>query len=189
MSDEESNDKLNFVKNGVVYIHGDFDYSISSDVIPDFKKLIESQKKLKNGKIVIDINSPGGYISVLSDLLALVELAKKEDIIIETRSMAAAHSCGALLLMSGTKGHRYVSPLSYVLVHHATTYSRSSTDTQLQRDFDRHQHLNKIMRKIINNYADIPTKELNKMLDDDNYYVYDDKLIEFGIADKLAYEI
>lgn len=181
--------EYNFVKDEVIYIHGDFDHSILRNVIPDFKKLISQQEKLRNGKIIIDIHSNGGYINVLADLLALVEQAKSKDIKVYTRSMAAAHSCGAVLLMSGTKGCRSVGPFSRVLVHHATQYTRSSTDLQLQREVEQATHLNKILRQAILSYTNLTQRKMDEMFNDDSYYVYGEDLVDFGIADTFEYTL
>jgi len=180
----------NFVKDDVVYIHGEFDEGISKHVIPEFKALINNRLKMKNcGRIVIDICSNGGYIYILSELLALIEIAKEGGIIIETRAMSTAHSCGSILLAAGTVGHRIGSPMTQVLVHHVNIYTQSATDKQLDREYVKAKHLNEMMKGLLKRYTKIPTKTLTEMLDDDSYYVYGEDLIKFGIIDKLAYEV
>lgn len=194
MNDEDDSkpgtpSKTNFVRDNIVYIHGDFDDTITTDVLHPLRKLIASVEKLKDPKIIVDIASNGGYVYVLAELIAILEGAKKKGIIVETRAMSHAHSCGAVLLMSGTKGHRHVSPLTYVLVHHASGGSYHSTDKQLVREFERAEHLNAMLRKLIEKYSKVPKKELDEMLIDDSYYVFGEKLVKFGIADTISYEV
>lgn len=179
----------NFVKDGVVYIHGNFDDGISKHVIPEFKELIEDRIHKRNSKITIDICSNGGYVSILSELLALVEIAKANDIIIETRAMSMAHSCGSYLLISGTPGHRYASPLTRILVHHARTGSHATTDIQLDREYATAKHINTLLKQLLNKYTKIPAKTLTAMLSDDSFYVYGEDLIDFGIVDEFTYEL
>jgi len=183
------NKYYNFVKDGIVYIHGEFDDGVSKHVIPDFKELIKSQMQLKAGHIVIDIASIGGYVYILAELLALVEIAKDTGIIVETRAMSTAHSCGSILLASGTPGHRCASPWTKVLVHHASTYSRASTDIQLNREYDSAKHINELLKQFLQKYTKIPAKTLIQMLSDDSFYVYGEDLINFGIVDEFTYDL
>jgi len=190
MSDNDRLEKYyNFVQDSVVYIHDKFDWGISKHVIPDFKNLINYHKTLKKGKIIIDICSYGGYVDILSELLSLVEIAKAKGIIVETRAMSMAHSCGSILLASGTPGHRYASPLTRVLVHHASTYSSASTDIQLQREYDTAKRINVLLKQLLQKYTTIPVKSLTAMLSDDSYYVYGEDLLKFGIVDEFTYEL
>lgn len=187
------NDELekyyNFVKDNVVYIHGSFDEGISKQVIPAFKKLITDKMALVEKIIVIDICSNGGYVYILSELLALIEYAKEQGITIETRAMSTAHSCGSILLASGTKGHRFASPMTRVLVHHVQTYTQASTDTQLTREYENAKYIAVLMKDLMKKYTNIPAKELDAMLSDDSYYVYGEDLIKFGIVDEFAYKV
>lgn len=189
--DDDSEDGFycNFVKDHIIYIHGDFDCGISKHVIPLFKQEITRQKQFKDQKIVIDISSTGGHISMLAELVALIEMAKSDGIIIETRAMSHAHSCGSILLASGTVGHRFVSPMTRVLVHHTRHWYDTSTDTQIEREYEHAKHVSQIMKKLLQRYTKIPAKILTAMLADDSYYVFGDDLIKFGIADKFAYEL
>ena len=179
----------NFIEDDVVYIHGSFDEGISKHVIPAFKKLISEKLPLTQKIIIIDICSNGGYVYILSELLALIEYAKEQGIIIETRAMSTAHSCGAVLLASGTRGHRYASPMTRVLVHHVQTYTQASTDSQLTREYDNAKHIAVLMKDLMKKYTDIPAKELTAMLSDDSYYVYGDDLIKYGIVDEFTYKV
>ena len=133
---------------------------------------------MKEGKIIFDICSPGGYIQVLSELLALIKQAKEAGIIVETRSMSVAASCGAMLLVAGTEGHRYGSSYLQVLVHHSTQWSVTSTDEQIERDVNRRKFQNTWLRKHLEDSTNIPKKELDAMLSDDGYYVYGDNLLK-----------
>lgn len=181
--------KTNFVADNVVYIHGEFDETITTEVIHQFRELIANQAMVKESIIIIDINSPGGLVSYLSELIALVEEAKALGITIQTRAMSEAHSCGAMLLMSGSPGMRLVSPFTQVLVHHATSGFIHSTDKQLERNVARAKHTNDMIEKLLKRYTKIPKKTMTEMLSDDSYYVTGKELIDLGIADLLLYDL
>ena len=126
--------KLNFTKDNTLNIYGDFDDSIMIDIIPRFEQLIEESENFKDPKIIINIRSNGGQMSVLLQLLSLVEKAKSKGVIIETVVLAHAYSCGSMLAASGSKGYRYVGEYSEHLIH-AGSWSpwRVTTEEQMNR--------------------------------------------------------
>ncbi len=176
--------RSNFVDGNTIFIHDDFDQDISSCILPQFDKLIDSENKKKEGKIIIDIDSNGGLTRYLHSLLARVEKAKKEGIIIETRVFAYAYSCGSMLACSGTKGHRFISETAEHLCHLGGFGGvRAYNDTELERHSERMKAHFDFVRSIYTKYATIP--ELNQVIKDDYLYVRGQKIIDWGLADKF----
>lgn len=175
---------VNHVKTNHFYIYGEFDDSFARTIIPSLVTEIQTQKEKKNGKIIFHINSPGGYAHFLYDVLAYIELAKKEGIIIETHAYSAAYSCASLLAASGTKGYRFVSNLSENLVHLGYTQpSVVKNDTELERESKGSKtHFNRI-RELYKKYAKIPN--LNKMISTDFLTFYGEEIVKVGLADKV----
>ena len=79
----------NFVRNGRVYILGDFDDTISRYVVPDFNDLISDSVGQKDATIPIYINSFGGEADKLQSLLSLIAMAKSVGIGIMTLTLDA----------------------------------------------------------------------------------------------------
>ncbi len=67
-----------------------------------------------NEPITILINSPGGSIR---DGLVLIDVLKSSPCTIRTVSLGIAASMSAVILAAGTKGFRYISPNSQVMLH------------------------------------------------------------------------
>jgi len=185
--------KENIINENEVYIFGELDESIII-LLPDIKRAIDTQKTLKDGKIIFHINSTGGQIRILQSLLNLVEYAKKENVIVETIVECNAFSCGSLLACSGTIGHRYISEYAEHLVHSARCGVEGSTLEQVDRSAN-------CMKRVINNLKDIykkyctPTakkgcvdKLLHHAFKDDNFYISAKDCINYGLADKILNE-
>lgn len=68
-------------------------------------------------KITMYINSPGGSILDGDGILDTMDYVKSSGIEIETVVVGKAASFGALILLNGTKGKRYVLPRSRVMIH------------------------------------------------------------------------
>ncbi len=175
---------LNFVKDGTVYIYGDFGDSIAKDVIPDLLKEVEKQKDLKKGKIKFYIDSNGGYTRYLFNLLAIIEGAKKEGIIIETYVFGYAYSCGSMLACAGTKGHRYISYLAEHLCHLGMAGNLATNDVELVRGSERvKSHFDKV-RNLYRKYANL--KDLEDAIQFDQHFIRGADIIENGLADHFV---
>lgn len=176
--------KLNFIHNNTVYIHGMFDSSISTDVLPGLLYILEQEKQKKNGSISFHINSNGGQTRYLYDLLSLVEMAKKEGVVVKTIVSACAYSCASILASSGTKGERCISEYAEHLVHLGmATTGYNHNETELNRNTKNvKKHFEKML-SIYKKYAKIPN--LEKVIKDDCFYVYGQKIIDYQLADKF----
>lgn len=177
-------DSLNFIEDKQVYIHGVFDKTISTNVIPQFMKLIKDEKLKKEGVIKIHINSNGGETRYVIDLVGLIENAKKNGVRIETYVFSYAYSCGSVLAMAGTKGFRFIGEYAEHLCHLGYTGTGIvENDTELYRQTDRVKSHFDWMRSMYKKYASI--KNLDKVMNDDSYYIRGKNIIKNGLADKF----
>lgn len=176
---------LNFIDGNNIFIHGLFDDTISKNVIPKLLKEIDKQETLKNGILKFYINSDGGILYYLQDLLSLIEIAKRKGIIIETYVFGRAYSCGSLLACSGSKGHRYISYNAEHLCHlGAGGTGDVINDIELVRSAERVKaHFDKI-RLLYKKYANI--NDLENVIRTDNYFIRGQAIIDNGLADKYV---
>jgi ATP-dependent protease ClpP protease subunit len=185
----ENKHKVNFVSNNTVYIHGEFNESMV-ELLPQIQTIIDSQKKLKEGKIIFDINSIGGSGQILMSFINLIEKAKKEGVIVETIVQCKGSSCGSMLACSGTVGHRYISEYAEHLCHFGSGWSKWASPTQIERGAEyalRWQNNAKAMYK---KYCEPTAQEgyitkLFENMKDDCFYVPAEECIKYGLADKI----
>jgi ATP-dependent protease ClpP protease subunit len=174
---------LNFVQDDTVFIHGIFDESISRHVVPQLYKLIDQESKKKDGKIIFDISSFGGYSQYLMHLLGIIEKAKRDGIVVETRVLSYAFSCGSMLACSGTKGSRFISESTEHLCHLGSGGTFVTNDIELERQTEFVQAHFDFVRNTYKKYASIP--DLKKVIKDDSLFVRGQKIIDWGLADKI----
>lgn len=181
---EGVNQPLNFMENDEFFIFGEFDSTISTNVIPKLRKAIEDKKEKKNQIIKFIISSHGGYSHILKDLLGLFEIAKSHEIILETYVSSHAYSCGSMLACAGTKGHRNISEYAYHLCHlGAGSTGFVKNDVELQRGAKFLQDHFDFVRSVYKKYAKI--KDLEKVIHDDNFYLNAEDCLNNGLADKI----
>jgi ATP-dependent protease ClpP protease subunit len=175
----------NFVTDdGNVYILGEFDSTISTEVIYAIVSLTEQIAHIKNPAIHIYINSYGGDASELFSLLSILDDAKKKNITIYTHVIGVAYSAGSILAAYGD--YRTMSRYSDHLLHLGCAGAEFSTFEQLKREAENNvKHFNKILQ-IYSEHTKIPKKKLTEMLKDDKLYLDADQCLKYGICDEIV---
>ncbi len=165
------------------YIHGEFDQTISTDIVPAMVKEIEKKKNQKDARIKFYINSHGGYAMYVKELIGHIDVAKSHGIIIETYVFGNAYSCGSILAVSGTKDYRYVGEHAEHLCHLGQAGSYSINDIELERNNLRTKAHFDFVRSIYRKNCTI--KDLNKVIKDDCLFIRGNEIIKMGLADKI----
>lgn len=91
----------------------DFDEGSLYSFIDSYTTALNSKSKI----LPIEIDSYGGEVDVLNEMLSKIEDFKSKGGIVMTYCGSKAMSCGSVLLSSGTKGYRFVSPRAHVMIH------------------------------------------------------------------------
>ncbi len=133
-----------------------------------------------NGDIKLFINSPGGSVTAG---MAIVDAIKhcKNDVCTICTGMAA--SMGAFILSCGTKGKRYITPLSEVMVHQPL----GGTQGQASDILITAKHIKETKDKINRILAENTGKSVKVIARDcdRDYYMDAEKAIHYGICDGI----
>ena len=179
---------LNTYSNNTVYIHDNFNDSLSL-ILPNIDFIINEQKnKKEGGKIIFDICSNGGYAYILKELLNRVEYAKSQGIIVETIVRSQAYSCGSMLAISGTKGHRYIGEYAEHLVHLGSAGMRVQDNVELERMYNNTKKHFDFVKNVYKKYSNIENLDLDTKIENNSWYIYGEDCIKQGMADKFLYE-
>jgi ATP-dependent Clp protease protease subunit len=100
---------------------------ITEETPPKFAS--EMRKAVNSGQSIVPviINSGGGYVDSLA---AMVETIESCPIPVATMTTGYAFSCGAFLLACGTKGMRYASKYSRIMIHELREEQEEGSSTQ-----------------------------------------------------------
>ena len=175
--------KENFVCDDKVYIMGDIDRSISSEVIPGLMNIISMKRNTVNPVIEIYINSHGGYAHELFGLMSIMDIGRSYGIKFVTYNIGLAASCGSLLAVYGD--HRYMSKFATNLMHLGQAGSMFSTFKQMERQNENNK---KHFNKIIDIYAastKIDKKKITELLTDDSLYLDPKQCLKYGLCDEV----
>lgn len=111
--EEGADDSLPIVSetSPTIYVHGEINERLA-------RQFVEAVANLRaNGitTVVVDIDSPGGSILALYQMLGAIWGSDSMQFI--TYCSGAAYSAAAVLLTAGTPGMRFISPFGSVMIH------------------------------------------------------------------------
>jgi ATP-dependent protease ClpP protease subunit len=168
-----------FKNDGNLFFIGDFDENMESELLLPLTREIQRQRVSDNGRIDLYINSVGGSLYLLQHLIELVELAKREGIVVRTMVMSMAYSSASLLAITGSE--RYIARNAEHLIHYGNGGYASATPVQAKRQNDKLAREFKWNVNHYKKYSNVPNLEKN--MEDDNFYVTAPNAIKWGLAD------
>ena len=174
----------NFVTDdGNVYILGEFDSTISTEVVYALVSVLDQLAAVKEPTLHIYINSYGGEARELFGLLTVLDEAKRRGVKIVTHVLGCAYSAGSLLAVYGD--HRVMSRYADHLLHLGCSGASFTTFEQLKRETENNiKHFGKILQ-IYSEHTRIPKKKLEEMLRDDKMYLDAEQCLKYGICDEV----
>ena len=128
------------------------------------------------------INSPGGSVTAGLAIYDTMRFVRSE---VRTYCVGLAASMGAVLLLGGTKGKRYILSNSSVLLHQPLIRGRiTGPATDLQIEAEEMIRVRRRLYEIIaeNTGKDLATVEADC---DRNYWMDAQKAVSYGVADKI----
>lgn len=138
----------------------------------------------KRKPIKIFINSNGGSLNAIMELITLCNLSKTPVIAI---GMAKCYSAGGLLLMGIPKGNRYILSSTEALIHDGSTGSYGDTGKVLD-DLERTKKIEEDTKRFILGHTEITEVEYDKNYRK-NWWLDANEIIEKGVADHIITDI
>lgn len=159
------------------------DTEVSRETVNELIRQIIVLEEENNSPITMVIDSPGGNIQAG---LALIDVMKGCSCEIRTLVLGMAASMGAVIAAAGTKGQRYISEHSRVMVHEpllqsGVTGSCSSIQATAKAIMDRKNLLNSLLAEYTGN--DVQSIERATSFDNDMHAA---EALVFGLVDKLV---
>lgn len=169
---------VNLLDNRIIRLTKAVDTETSEKIVEQLLKLdtIKSKKD-----IVFYINSPGGTVSDGMAIYDAMQLVKSD---IKTVCLGRCSSMAAILLSGGTKGKRYITPHSEVMIHEVSTYNCGKIgDVKIS-----YEHSNALNERIIKILANNTGKDIDQIRQDiqqkDKWFNAEEAL-EYGLIDKI----
>ena len=164
--------------NRIVYMSGEFNETKAQDIIT---KLITLELKDPAKDILMYIDSYGGYVH---SLLAIHDIMKMLRCDVATCAIGKTMSCGQMLLISGTKGKRFITPNARVLMHEISSGTFGKL-ADMEVDINETKALKKIVEDLILKYTKINKADLSKYMVRDSFFSAQEA-IKLGMVDHMV---
>ncbi len=163
-----------FMQKRMVFIDDVIDDSLASNVTKQLMYLAS----VSNEDITLIINSPGGSVTAG---LAIYDTMSSISCDVSTVCLGMAASMGAFLLAAGTKGKRYATPNSEVMIHQVMGgASGQAVDVQIAA-----HRIGRMKDNLNDLLADFTGQPLERIqIDTDrDYFMTTQEAIEYGMID------
>lgn len=164
--------------NRIIYVNGMFDEDMAKGV---FEKIISLEIKNPNKDILIIVDSYGGACHSFLALHDMINLCRCN---IATFCVGKAMSCGQMLLMCGTKGKRFASKNSRILVHELSSVTYGKL-TDMEIDINECKEMKKILDNIFKEQTGLSSKKINKLMERDSFMSAEEAK-DLGIIDHIV---
>lgn len=168
------------LKDRIIFLSEDVNATTASLVIAQML-FLESEDPDK--EISFYINSPGGSIT---DGMAIVDTMNYIKCPVSTICIGMAASMGAVLLASGTKGKRFATPNSEILIHQPLIAGGglSGQTTEIKIHADHMVKTREKLNKILSERTGQNLEQIEKDTERDNYMTAEEAL-KYGLIDGI----
>lgn len=169
------------LKERIIFIGTQIDDTVANLVIAQLL-FLESEDPKKD--ITVYVNSPGGSVSAGLAIIDTMNFVKPD---VSTMCTGMAASMGAMILMSGARGKRYILPHSEVMIHQPLGGAQGqASDIAIHAE-----HIiqtKEILYKIIEESTGADTETVIRDCDRDNYILAEEavKYGKYGLVDKIV---
>ena len=169
--------------NGVLFMYKEFN---QDNCMPLVKMIIEYNLMPKDkapNTIHLYINSPGGLVD---SCMHLIDTIKQSRIPVYTYGMGSIASCGVMLMMSGVKGHRYLTHNTAVMSHEFSGGQKGQYHDML----DSKKHMDWTNEKLLEHYIKCTGKtktyiRKHLLAPKTDHWLTPEEAVKHGIADKV----
>jgi len=169
-------------ENGILFMDKEFN---QENCMPLVKMIMEYNlmPAPKRPPIIhLYINSPGGEVA---SAFHLIDVIKQSKIPVYTYGMGSIASCGVLLMMSGEKGHRYLTQNTSIMSHQ---YSWGSKGKEHEL-YAKIKQFEISSEKLVEHYVKCTGKKKDYirkyLLPESDIWMTPEEAIKHGIADKI----
>ena len=169
---------VNLFDNRIIRLNKTIDAEVAENIVDQLLKLdtIKSKKD-----IIFYINSPGGAVSAGMAIYDAMQMVKSD---VKTICIGRCASMAAVLLSGGTKGKRYITPNSEVMIHEVSSFNMGKVG-ELKIDYE---HTNTLNERIIKLLAENTGKTIKQVRHDiqlKDRWFNAEEVLKYGLGDKI----
>jgi len=164
--------------NRLIYITGEINDNVATLVVA---RMLELNVTDPNSDILLLINSDGGEVDAAMSIHECMTKLIHCDV--ATVCIGRAHSCGQFLLLSGTKGKRFITENSFTLAHQVSAGTVGKL-SEMEGQVAQIKITEEILNRIYLERTKITKKQIGPIMSRDTY-MNAVETVKLGIADKI----
>ena len=161
-----------------ILFFGDFTETQAKEVVGN---LLDLEEKDPTKDIAIYIDSYGG---LLDSAIAIHDVIKTIRCRVAGICVGKAMSCGAFLLMSCTKGLRFMTPNSRIMLHE-TSGGTFGGVSEMDIEIAEFRRMQSVMFELMLKNSGMNRRDLSSLCKKTSAYVDAKRAVELGIADEI----
>ena len=161
----------------IIHLHTDIDEQQAENIVKDLLKLDNSKEK---GDITFYINSPGGRVSSGLAIYDAMQMIKSD---VKTVCIGHCASMAAVLLSGGSKGKRFITSNSEVMIHEVSTLTAGKLG-DVKVNLEHTSKVNERLIKLLVENTGQSEKQITKDILKDKWFNADEA-IKYGLVDKV----
>lgn len=163
------------------YLIGEVDEDMQKALAEPMLKAIQKQALLRDGNIKLVIQGPGGYWDAANHILALIDIAKANDVAVETVVVGEVCSASSIIAVAGTPGRRYIFKNAEHMIHYGQGGTLATSPTESDRYAQQLKRFFAAVEKHYKTHCKIP--KLHEVLQQDYLFITAPDCIKWGLAD------
>ena len=169
---------VNLFDNRIIRLNKTIDAAVAEEIVDQLLKLdtIKSKKD-----IIFYINSPGGAVSAGMAIYDAMQMVKND---IRTICIGRCASMAAVLLSGGTKGKRYITPNSEVMIHEVSSFNMGKVG-ELKIDYEHTNTLNERIIKLLAENTGKTVKQVRHDIQLKDRWFNAEEALKYGLGDKI----
>lgn len=162
----------------VIFLHGAVEDNMANIIVA---QLLHLEADNPNKDISLYINSPGGSVLAGLAISDCMDFIKCD---VSTVVCGLAASMGAFLASCGTKGKRYATPSSRIMIHQVSSGTRGTVmDQEIQ--FNESKYLNEYLHERLAVNTGHPVEKLKQDCARD-YFMSAQQSVDYGLIDAVV---
>lgn len=169
---------VNLFDNRIIRLNKTIDAEVAENIVDQLLKLdtIKSKKD-----IIFYINSPGGTVASGMAIYDAMQMVKSD---VRTICIGRCASMAAVLLSGGTKGKRYITPNSEVMIHEVSSFNMGKVG-ELKINYEHTNTLNERIIKLLAENTGKTVKQVRHDIQLKDRWFNAEEALKYGLGDKI----
>lgn len=172
----------NYVMGDKIFLLDCLDTDNTASLIGDLTTCI-NDPAMFGKEISFYINSPGGEVSVMKSILALMNMARLFNITVKTFVLGMAYSAASIIAVYGDE--RYMTKYAQHLVHFGMVPSFATKYSEIEKIMSQTKEHAEQLNNIYTEFTDLTPEKLEELQNDERGYLNAEECLKYNMCDGI----